>query len=101
MVFGVIREEMPQYIIVHKALSYEVRRYAPSLIVETSFGANGWGGGSDGSPFGALARYIGGTGLHGSASVSRPSDVPRSPVSIKQSLARRRTKRQAARRRSR
>ena len=60
MVFGVIREEMPRYAVVHSAASYEVRRYGPSLIVETSFGASGWGGdGGDGSPFGALARYIG------------------------------------------
>jgi len=60
MVFGVIREEMPRYAVVHKAAAYEVRRYGPSLIVETSYGPSGWdGGGGDGSPFGALARYIG------------------------------------------
>lgn len=58
MVFGVIREEMPMFVQVHQCSKYEVRRYAPSVIAETTMSA-GWGSGKDGSPFGALARYIG------------------------------------------
>ena len=56
---GVVREEMPRHMVVHKAATYEVRRYSPSVIAECSYGDRGWGGGNDGSPFGALARYIG------------------------------------------
>jgi len=51
--------EMPNYAVVHKAVSYEVRRYAPSIVAECNFAKGGWGEGDDGSPFGVLARYIG------------------------------------------
>jgi len=59
MVFGRITEEMPAYTVLHKAASYEVRKYAPSVVAECSYGSGGWGSGNDSSPFGALARYIG------------------------------------------
>lgn len=59
MVFGRISEEMPAYSVLYKATSFEVRKYGPSVVAECSYGPGGWGDGSDGSPFGALARYIG------------------------------------------
>lgn len=59
MVMGVVREEMPTFTVLAKTATYEVRKYAPSVVVECSYGAGGWGNGNDGSPFGALARYIG------------------------------------------
>ena len=58
MVLGIVREEMPQFTLVHKAATYEVRRYGPSVIAECSYGGH-WGDSNDGRPFGALARYIG------------------------------------------
>lgn len=58
MILGIVREEMPRHSVVHRAASYEVRRYAPSVVAETNFDS-AWGSGSDGQPFGALARYIG------------------------------------------
>lgn len=58
MILGVVREEMPRHSVVHRAASYEVRRYAPSVVAETLMDG-AWGSGSDGSSFGALARYIG------------------------------------------
>lgn len=59
MVLGRISEEMPAHTVLARASTYEVRRYARSVVAECSYGAGGWGGGDDGSPFGALARYIG------------------------------------------
>jgi len=59
IVFGIIREEMPAFALVHKAQSYEVRRYGPSILAECSYGKGGWGQGGDGTPFSALAKYIG------------------------------------------
>lgn len=58
MILGIVREEMPRHTVIHTASAYEVRRYAPSVIAECSYGGE-WGSGDDGSPFGALARYIG------------------------------------------
>ena len=58
MVMGKISEEMPKFTVIHKAASYEVRKYGPSVVAECSYGPGGWGDG-DGSPFGALAKYIG------------------------------------------
>jgi hypothetical protein len=58
MVFGRISEEMPRYAVVHKGANFQIRRYEPSIAVMTEF-SKGWGSSSDGSPFGALARYIG------------------------------------------
>lgn len=60
MVFGIMREETPAFALVHKAATYEVRRYTSSIIAECAYGAGGWNGNNgDRSPFGALARYIG------------------------------------------
>ncbi len=53
MVLGIVREEMPQFTLVHKAATYEVRRYGPSVIAECSYGGH-WGDSNDGRPFGAL-----------------------------------------------
>ena len=75
IVMGVIREEMPQFTLIHKAATYEVRKYAPSVIAETSFGTGGWGGGSDGKPFGALARYIGVFGTPMNAATGKPEAI--------------------------
>merc|ERR1712224_695900 len=50
---------MPKYTVLHRAASYEVRKYGSSVVAECKYGAGGWGDGNDGSPFGALARYIG------------------------------------------
>jgi len=50
---------MPHYVVVHRAVDYEVRRYAPSIVAECNFGQGGWGKDDDGGPFGVLARYIG------------------------------------------
>lgn len=58
MVLGVVREEMPQFAVRYQGSGYEVRKYAPSIVVECPFD-KGWGASGDGSPFGALARYIG------------------------------------------
>jgi len=57
-ILGIVREEMPRHSVVHRAASYEVRRYAPSVVAETNFDG-AWGSNNVGSPFGALARYIG------------------------------------------
>jgi len=59
MVLGVVREETPAFGVLATTASYEVRRYAPSVVAECAFGTGGWRNGADGSPFGALARYIG------------------------------------------
>ena len=59
MVMGVVREEMPKHSVLHKAATYEVRKYGPSVIAECGFGAGGWGAENTRSPFGSLARYIG------------------------------------------
>ena len=56
---GKISEETPAFTVLHKAVSYEVRKYGPSVVAECSYGPGGWGNGNDGSPFGALAKYIG------------------------------------------
>jgi len=58
MILGIVREEMPRHSVIHTASTYEVRKYAPSVVAECSYGG-AWGSGDDGSPFGALARYIG------------------------------------------
>ncbi|MEC8422691.1 MAG: hypothetical protein VX000_02875, partial [Myxococcota bacterium] len=42
---------MPQFALVHKAATYEVRKYGPSVIAECSYGGQ-WGGSGDGAPFG-------------------------------------------------
>ena len=62
--------------VVHKAATYEVRRYAPSVIAECSYGQGGWGAGNDGSPFGALARYIGVFGTPQNAAGSGGEKIP-------------------------
>ena len=59
MVMGKISEEMPAFTVLHKAVSYEVRKYGPSVVAECSYGPGGWEASDGGSPFGALARYIG------------------------------------------
>lgn len=59
MVLGRISEEMPQHTVVATAATYEIRKYARSIVVQCSYGKGGWGDSADGSPFGALARYIG------------------------------------------
>eukprot|EP00927_Polykrikos_kofoidii_P049407 TRINITY_DN43470_c0_g1_i1.p1 TRINITY_DN43470_c0_g1~~TRINITY_DN43470_c0_g1_i1.p1 ORF type:complete len:215 (-),score=35.87 TRINITY_DN43470_c0_g1_i1:223-867(-) len=58
MIFGIVREEMPPYKLIHSGATYEVRKYAPSVVAECSYGGE-WGGGDDGTPFRALANYIG------------------------------------------
>ena len=61
IVFGSTKGlEMPAFEVLASASGYEVRRYAPSVLATAAFGEKGWAAaGSDGSPFGALARYIG------------------------------------------
>lgn len=61
IVFGSTKGlEMPAFEVLASASGYEVRRYAPSVLATAAFGDKGWAAnGSDGSPFGALARYIG------------------------------------------
>jgi hypothetical protein len=59
MVMGKISEEMPAFTVLHKAVSYEIRKYGPSVVAECSYGPGGWEASDGGSPFGALARYIG------------------------------------------
>jgi len=57
-VFGVIREERPEYTVrssVEK--EYEVRVYKPNIAIETS--TSGMGKGKDSGPFMKLAGYIG------------------------------------------
>ena len=56
MVMGKINEEMPAFTVLHKAVSYEVRKYGPSVVAECSYD---WEASDGGSPFGVLARYIG------------------------------------------
>lgn len=56
MVMGKISEEMPAFTVLHKAVSYEVRKYGPSVVAECSYD---WEASDGGSPFGVLARYIG------------------------------------------
>ena len=58
-VFGAVREELPRHTTVISTDAFVVRRYAPSVAAVSHYGAGGWGEASDGSPFGALARYIG------------------------------------------
>merc|ERR1740115_681809 len=59
MVLGIVREEMPRHEVLSRKVHYEVRSYAASLVAECKY-AGEWGSkGSDNSPFGILARYIG------------------------------------------
>lgn len=59
VIFGKIGEELPRHSLVHTAAAYTVRRYEPSIAACATYGAGRWGSGSDRSPFGALAKYIG------------------------------------------
>ena len=59
MVLGRIGEEMPRHSIVSTHAGYQIRRYEPSIAAMCNYSKGGWGQGSDGGPFGSLARYIG------------------------------------------
>ena len=56
VVFGKISEELPRHRAVHTAANYTIRHYEPSIAAMCDY-RGGWGVSSDGSPFGALARY--------------------------------------------
>ena len=56
VVFGKISEELPRHRVVHTAANYTIRHYEPSIAAMCDY-RGGWGVSSDGSPFGALARY--------------------------------------------
>ena len=58
MVFGKISEEIPRHSLVYNATGFHVRKYEPSIAAVCKYDGS-WGVGSDGSPFGKLARYIG------------------------------------------
>ena len=77
MVFGRIAEELPRHSIVSKHATYQIRRYEPSIAVQCDY-SRGWGNSSDGTPFGALARYIG--------VFSEPENVKRPRVSCRQTM---------------
>ena len=60
IVFGSTKGlEMPSYAVIHAAENYQVRKYAPSILVSADYGPQGWTSGSSNSPFNALAKYIG------------------------------------------
>lgn len=61
-VLGKITEELPRHDVVKKAASgfYEIRRYAPAVVAETSYHTNrGMFEGDQGGSFMRLAKYIG------------------------------------------
>ena len=58
VVFGKISEELPKHSVVATAANFTVRHYEPSIAAMCDY-RSGWGSSSDGTPFGALARYIG------------------------------------------
>ena len=61
-VLGKITEELPRHDVVKKAASgfYEIRRYAPAVVAETSYRTSrGMFEGDQGGSFMRLAKYIG------------------------------------------
>ncbi|KAL1526837.1 hypothetical protein AB1Y20_015529 [Prymnesium parvum] len=59
MVLGRIAEEMPTHTVIYHAPTFEVRRYAPSVLAECRFDGKWGSSGNEGSPFMQLAKYIG------------------------------------------
>ena len=58
--FGRITEEQPSYATIRTADEYEIRRYEPCCVIETSYASSaGMVSGDQGTSFMALARYIG------------------------------------------
>lgn len=84
-VAGRIAEEVPAHEVVYRAASFEVRKYASSVVAECKY-AGKWGDSdSDSSPFMALARYIGVFGEaenQGSNKISMTAPVLVSPERI-------------------
>eukprot|EP00912_Choanoflagellata_sp_UC4_P000321 UC4_evm2s197 len=73
MVFGIISEETPQYEILAKRPTYEVRKYSSGIIASTDYRCDS--SKSDmGSPFRRLAKYI---GVFGS-----PENTTNQPISM-------------------
>jgi hypothetical protein len=61
-VLGKVTEELPRHDVVKKAASgfYEIRRYAPAVVAETSYATKkGMFEGDQGGSFMRLAKYIG------------------------------------------
>ena len=57
---GKITEELPRHEVVAKTAAYEIRRYAPCVVVETSYTSRrGMMEGDQGGPFMRLAKFIG------------------------------------------
>jgi len=57
---GKITEELPKHEVVGKTAAYELRRYAPCVVAETSFASSkGMFGGDQGGSFMRLAKFIG------------------------------------------
>jgi hypothetical protein len=80
VVFGKISEELPRYTTVFTAsdASYTVRRYQPAVAACANYTAS-WGTSGDGSPFGALARFI---GVFGTPENMQPERQKSEPIAM-------------------
>lgn len=59
-VLGKITEELPRHEVLRRAAAYEIRRYHPCVVAETTYESRkGMFGGDQGGPFMRLARFIG------------------------------------------
>lgn len=59
-VFGKISEEVPKHEVIDKKAAYEIRRYAPCVVAETSYSSlKGMMEGDQGGSFMKLAKFIG------------------------------------------
>ena len=59
-IIGKITEELPKHEVLGKTAAYELRRYAPCVVAETSFASSkGMFGGDQGGSFMRLAKFIG------------------------------------------
>lgn len=59
IVFGIISEETPKYTVLDKKEGFEIRRYNPYVVAETTYDESSGSKEGSGSSFRTLANYIG------------------------------------------